>query len=102
VVHWNTPTGTPRPRTRATAASISASGLMPVESSTGAPVSSTRSSSCAFDVSPDAIFQSGCPMRSSMSTEATEKGDEMKSRPCAFACFARLRHCCSVNSMRRQ
>ena len=78
VVHCSTPTFAPRALTRATAASVSANGLMPVESSTGEPVSSTRSSSRAFETSPDAIFHSGCPTRSSRSTASSENGDETK------------------------
>ena len=81
VVHWNTPTSTPRARTRATAASISSIGLMPVDSSTGLPVSRMRSSSIVFDVSPDAIFQSGMPMRSSSSMACTENGDDRNRMP---------------------
>ena len=54
----------PRALTRATAASSSASGLMPVDSSTGAPVASTRRAAARCATSPDAIFHSGMPTRS--------------------------------------
>src|SRR6185369_1654861 len=78
------------------------SGLSPVDSSTGFPVASTRSSSRVFETSPDATFQIGWPTRSSRSTASSENGDEMNSTPRSAQCWASPRHPSSLNSIRLQ
>jgi hypothetical protein len=68
----------------------------------GFPVTAIASMSGVLEISPEATFQAGMPMRVKMSKASSEKGDDRKIRPASLACCASPAHCSGVNSMRFQ
>ena len=75
---------------------------MPLESTTGWPVSQAAASSGVLVISPEAIFQAATPTRFRRSTASRENGEDRNSRPFSSACRRKPAHWSSENSMRFQ
>ena len=76
--------------------------LIPVDRTTGLLVPTIRSSRIGLFSSPDAIFHTSTPIRSSRSPACTENGELKKYKSRSCACVLRPSHWASVNSIRFQ